>query len=66
VSAEGVESVDAYAALWDSINTKAGTRWQDNPAVWVVRFAVVDEVRELYAQWKAQEIARHVMNPNQY
>jgi len=51
---EGTSGLEAFRALWDSINTKRGTRWQDNPAVWVVRFAVVDEVRGLYAQWKAQ------------
>lgn len=37
--AEGVESVAAYRALWDSINGKTkGARWQDNPFVWVYEF----------------------------
>lgn len=29
-----------YAYLWNSINAKAGTRWADNPWVWVLTFAV--------------------------
>lgn len=37
--AEGVESVAAYRALWESINGKTkGARWQDNPFVWVYEF----------------------------
>ena len=27
-----------FAALWDSINTRPGTRWEDNPWVWVLEF----------------------------
>jgi len=27
-----------FEALWDSINTKKGTRWEDNPEVWVLTF----------------------------
>jgi hypothetical protein len=30
-----------YAELWDSINTRKGTRWMDNPLVWVLTFEVV-------------------------
>jgi hypothetical protein len=30
-----------FAHLWDSINKKDGTRWQDNPWVWVVEFKEV-------------------------
>ena len=33
--AEGVGSVDEYAMLWNLINTKRGTRWEDNPWVFV-------------------------------
>lgn len=29
-----------YRALWDSINTRKGTRWADNPWVWVLGFHV--------------------------
>lgn len=40
--AEGVESVDAYHDLWESIHGKVkGARWADNPAVYVVQFKVV-------------------------
>lgn len=33
--------VPSYAALWDRINTKPGTRWADAPDVWVLSFEVV-------------------------
>lgn len=40
--AEGVESVDAYRDLWQSINGKRnGSRWDDNPLVWRLWFEVV-------------------------
>ncbi len=40
--AEGVDSVAAYQALWESINGKTkGARWQDNPWVWVYEFVFV-------------------------
>ena len=31
-----------YAQLWNSIYTKPGTRWQDNPLVWVLEFELVE------------------------
>ncbi len=31
----------AFKALWNSINKKPGTRWIDNPEVWVRTFEVV-------------------------
>jgi hypothetical protein len=30
-----------YIGLWDAINTKKGTRWEDNPMVYVYTFEVV-------------------------
>lgn len=33
----------SFAHLWDSINTKPGTRWKDNPPVWVYEFERVEE-----------------------
>lgn len=30
-----------FVALWNSINTKKGTRWTDNPEVWVLTFELV-------------------------
>lgn len=30
-----------YRTLWETINTRKGTRWQDNPDVWVLTFEVV-------------------------
>lgn len=42
--AEGVESVEAYRDLWESINGKTkGARWADNPDVWVLSFELVKE-----------------------
>jgi hypothetical protein len=32
---------DVYRDLWDTINTRKGTRWDDNPRVWVIAFEVV-------------------------
>lgn len=29
-----------YIEIWSAINTRSGTRWQDNPLVWVLTFAV--------------------------
>lgn len=41
--AEGVESAQAYAALWDAIHSKRGERWSDNPLVVVIQFELVKE-----------------------
>jgi hypothetical protein len=42
--AEGVASVEDYKALWTRINGKTkGARWEDNPAVWVLTFEMVQE-----------------------
>ena len=30
-----------YRKLWDSINKRPGTRWDDNPQVWVIKFEVL-------------------------
>ena len=32
-----------FGELWDSINTKKGTRWAENPSVWVLTFELVNE-----------------------
>ena len=32
---------EAYRDLWDTINTRKGTRWDNNPDVWVLTFEVV-------------------------
>lgn len=46
--AEGCEPLpeatayEAYARLWDSINRKSGTRWQDAPLVVVYEFELVE------------------------
>lgn len=34
--------VVAYRNLWDTINTRKGTRWADNPLVWALTFRVKD------------------------
>lgn len=36
-------SIEWYANLWDSINTKPGTRWDDSPWVWCLSFRRVEE-----------------------
>jgi len=38
--AEGVSSKGEYAKLWNRINKRKGTRWSDNPLVWVLTFGV--------------------------
>jgi len=35
-------SRDVYAELWDAIHTAPGTRWNENPEVWVLEFALVE------------------------
>ena len=39
--AEGFDSLDGFALLWDRINEKRGYGWHVNPWVWVVEFRVV-------------------------
>ena len=45
VTAEGLaaypDPTKGFVALWNSINTKPGTRWQDNPQVFVLTFELV-------------------------
>ena len=36
-----VDRVRWYADLWDTINTRKGTRWADSPEVWALSFEVV-------------------------
>lgn len=36
--AEGCADRAAFAVLWDSLHKRPGTRWADNPSVWVLRF----------------------------
>lgn len=38
---EVITARDEYRELWDRINTRKGTRWADNPDVWVLTFEVV-------------------------
>lgn len=42
--AEGVNSIEEYKMLWNSINgNKKGMNWSSNPEVWVLTFEVVKE-----------------------
>lgn len=41
IAREGYATRDAYRAAWDRINRRPGTRWDDNPVVWVLRFKLV-------------------------
>jgi len=36
-------AIDAYRELWDSINTRKGVRWEDNPLCWVIEFECVED-----------------------
>lgn len=47
---------EQYANLWDSINTRPGTRWQDNPMVWVLSFKIDPKFHELYMKYLAQSV----------
>jgi len=40
---EGVETVEEFRQLWDSIYTEPGLRWIDNPEVWVLDFWVFNK-----------------------
>lgn len=42
-SERSVDPKERYAALWDTIHTKRGEQWADNPAVWVLEFELVRE-----------------------
>lgn len=33
--------LETYRRIWDSINTRPGTLWADNPLVWVLTFEAV-------------------------
>lgn len=50
VSRHAFEYRIAYAELWDSINKDPGTRWDDNPTVFVIKFEVM--------RWTKEEIDR--------
>ena len=39
--AEGYSYRREYRELWNSINKRPGTRWDDNPLVWVLEFELV-------------------------
>lgn len=42
----GLDEVEWFGELWDSINTKKGDRWADNPEVWVLEFECVSTPKE--------------------
>jgi hypothetical protein len=37
--------ISAYANLWDSIHTRKGERWDDNPLCWVLRFELAEDTK---------------------
>lgn len=48
--AEGVSSIEAYKALWESMNGKTkGARWADNPTVVVISFERTPETLMAWA-----------------
>lgn len=43
INGEPMNPVFMYQKLWKSINKRKGTRWEDNPIVWTIRFEVADK-----------------------
>lgn len=41
-SSGGIDWVNDYAHLWDSINEKRGYGWDVNPWVWIIGFRLID------------------------
>lgn len=41
-SASGLQAVEWYIQLWDTINAKRSYAWETNPWVWVMAFKVVE------------------------
>ena len=41
------ETEEEFATLWNTIHTKPGTRWEDDPLVWVLCFELVQDVLEV-------------------
>jgi hypothetical protein len=41
VRAEGFETREAFHEIWDTVHSKRGRRWGDNPTVWVLAFELV-------------------------
>ena len=41
-SASGLQAIEWYIQLWDTINAKRGYAWETNPWVWVMAFKVVE------------------------
>lgn len=40
------DPIESFQTLWDSINTKPGTRWEDNPWVWPAEFERIEHGKE--------------------
>ena len=54
----------AFALIWDQINRESGTRWQDNPEVWVLEFELAEAPAGGEARLKAA--GRDTALPRQY
>jgi uncharacterized protein YhfF len=39
--AEGGYTIEEFTSMWNSFHTQTGTRWEDNPLVWVLAFELV-------------------------
>ena len=66
--AEGLEGLDTLAVkrlnftlLWDSVHTKPGARWQDNPEVWVLEFELAKGPVSLEAAVNLAQTTRLIM-----
>jgi len=53
---DGGGTLQAFAALWDSINAHKGIRWADNPTVWRIRYRLPQTVTDAVARVGRQAI----------
>ena len=42
----GMAPRDAFGKFWDTIHTKRGDRWEDNPEVYTLEFELIEEGRD--------------------
>jgi hypothetical protein len=42
---DSMTPIQEYESVWNTIHTRKGERWDDNPAVWVLRFELVEDTK---------------------
>lgn len=50
--AEGIAGDQTFPQLWDSLHTKSGTKWLDNPIVYALKFVVTHANIDAYLKEK--------------